>query len=212
MSSDIVKFRMPDGTEVSNDPRWLAEQKMTAQQVALGATPNTGTVGIPDAEMAAQIGGGMAPGQSGQPGVGEAAVASEEELAAGRLDGRVVNLDLADSGDNSSNEEGDPKPDSNEAVLAAREAKAEADEKAAKALQKLADKDQEPGDPDKALGDWTAAQLSFEIARRNQERDADDMIDSSNAKRKSDLVTLLEQDNEAGGTFATADDESNGDS
>ena len=210
MSDDIVYFNMPDGTKVSNDPRWLAEQAHgagadAAMEVALEATPYTGNEGIPDAEMAAQVGGGLAPGQSGQEGVGPSPTASVEEMARGKVTGAVMSHDAADI----ARERGatpdkplvDPPetPDSNEAVLEVREQEQKRQEAAAKAVAALAEAGEDAGDPDKPYSEWSAKQLKAELLRRNSERGADSQIDKSGLKSKKDVAAALEDDDNSRG-------------
>lgn len=199
--SDIVKFLMPDGTEVSNDPRWLAEQKMSLAEVAVQGTPNTGNVGILDALQQAQVGQGIAPGQSGQPGVGEKAVATEEEVARGVVSGKVIQPDdAANAGTPVSVE----NPDSNEAVRLAAEKLAEQEAEAAAALAKLADDGQDPGDPEKPYTEWTGKQLQAEVKVRNASRDDEDKISLTGVKNKGQLADLLTADDEAQADSATS--------
>ena len=51
MTQDMVKFLMPDGTEVSNDPRFGLEEALTK---SLNAQPNRGDVGVTHEEQLAQ--------------------------------------------------------------------------------------------------------------------------------------------------------------
>lgn len=65
-TDEIVVFHMPDGTEVSNDPRWLAEKRMRQGQRDLSSTPYTGNEGVNDKVLQAQTRGdsvAAAPGQ-----------------------------------------------------------------------------------------------------------------------------------------------------
>lgn len=165
MSDDIVKFHMPDGSEVSNDPRWLAQQAADAANQLLDSVPNTGNAGIPDEEMRAQLGGGLAPGQSGQPGVGESPTATVEEMTAGKVTGAVMQTSDAET----ARERGadpvnpavtPPEPkDSNEEVLKTRESKSEGFE------------------------GMTAKELKAEADARG--------VDYSGVTKKSELVALL---------------------
>lgn len=199
---DIVFFLMPDGTKVSNDPRWLMENMYKAQEAALESTPHTGNVGVTDAEQAAQVGGGVAPGQSGQPGVGESAVATAEQVARGRLGGSLVQVADADAARAAGFTEDDPLltrevPDSNEAVLAAREAEAKRQATAKKAQDALAEAGEEPGDLNVPYAEWTAKQLKAEITRRNADRDEDSQIVTKGLTKKSEVAALLDEDDEA---------------
>jgi hypothetical protein len=194
--NDIVTFLMPDGTEVSNDPRWLAKQNAAEYaSELLESVPNTGKAGIPDEDMNAQLGNKMAPLQSGQPGVGENATVTMDEAVAGRFTGQDIQLaDAQVARDNEFDAENPARPapenpDSNEAVLAARE-------KAAKAAAALADAGEEPGDPDEPYEKWTAKQLKAEALRRNADRPPDQQLSFEGVKKKADLAALLDADNE----------------
>lgn len=191
--TDIVYFNMPDGSKVSNDPRWLNDNQAKALEHALDVTPNRGNAGTPDEEQAAQVGGGVAPGQSGQEGVGESATATLDQMLAGQITGAVMQPGDSDLARAAGATPDDPlvsppeTPDSNEAVMAARE-------KAAKAAAALEEAGEEPGDPDVAKSEWTAKQLKAEVLSRNASRPPDAQIDLTGVKRKSDLVEVLEAD------------------
>jgi hypothetical protein len=191
--TDIVYFLMPDGTKVSNDPRWLATRAADAAAELLASTPYRGNEGIPDEEMLAQVGGGVAPGQSGQPGVGESPAATVDQMLAGKVTGAVMNPDAAALATAAGFDPMNPgvptpeTPDSNEAVMAARE-------KAAKAAAALEEAGEDAGDPEVDKEEWTAKQLKAEALARNAARPPDAQIDLSGVKKKSDLVALLKAD------------------
>jgi hypothetical protein len=191
----IVKFLMPDGSEVSNDPRWHAEQAAKAQEELLASTPNTGHAGIPDEEMAAQIGGGLAPLQSGQPGVGENATIENPDTAYDTTGGRLLQRDdrkAADEAGVNPATDGVEVEDSNEKVLDRREEVEQAQQDAADAAAELAA--QEDGDTDKPLSEWSPAALKAEVKRVNAERVAagEEPLDTKGVRKKSELVSLLE--------------------
>ena len=195
-NNDIVMFLNPDGSEFSNDPRWVAEKMAEAREEMLNAKPNTGNMGIPDNEMAAQVGGGVAPLQSGQPGVGENATLDNPDTAFDTTGGRLLQLDdrkAADEAGLNPATDGPEIEDSNEKVLDAREAKEEADAKYAEAQAKLAESDEAEA-PDKPLSEWSTPQLKAELARVNAERAAagQEPLDSKGIRKKSDLASLLE--------------------
>lgn len=209
-NDDIVYFLMPDGTKVSNDPRWLAEQSHgagadAAMAVALESTPYTGNEGIPDAEMAAQIGGGLAPGQSGQPGVGESPTATLDEMLKGQVTGIVGSFDAAEVARERGASPDKPfveppeHPDANEKVLEVRAAEQKRQEQAAKAAAALAEAGEEAGDPSKPYSEWSAKQLKAEVLRRNSERDEAGQIDTSTVKTKKDAAAALETDDQSRG-------------
>lgn len=196
MSDNIVKFRMPDGSEVSNDPRWVQEQMAKAQEELLASRPNSGNVGIPDDEMAAQIGRGVAPLQSGQPGVGDKAVIENPDKAFDKVGGRLLQTsdkDTADQHEVNPATDGEEVPDSNEAVLARREAKEKAQADYAAAMAQLGDDAPQEGQP---YSEWSGPALKAELKRRNAMREAEGVepIDTSGVRRKAALAELLEED------------------
>lgn len=198
--SDMVVFLMPDGSEVSNDPRFGLEEALEEQ---LAAREYSGDAGIPHDEQKAQTQiEHMAPMQSGQPGVGENAVTDPHDLIPNvgtpamviqkedRLEAEAAGADLT----NTSVKDADPV-DSNAAVESARQAKIDAAEEYRKAQEKLGEAGL--GDPEEPFSKWKPAQLRVEIASRNADRAPEDMIDVSGAKKKSDLVKALEADDAA---------------
>jgi len=194
MSDDIVKFLMPDGTEVSNDPRWAAEKMAQAQEDLLGSVPNTGNAGIPDREMAAQTGGGLAPLQSGQPGVGENATIENPDTAYDTTGGRLLQREDRQAADNAGVNpatDGVEVEDSNEKVLDSRDELEKAQEEAASAQAELAS---EETDTSKPYSEWSSAALKAEVKRVNAERAeaGQEPLDTSGVRKKSELVSLLE--------------------
>lgn len=199
--TDIVKFNLPDGSEISNDRRWLAEQDKDLRSILLAASENTGNVGIDDDEMKAQIGGGLAPGQSGQEGVGESPTASPEEMVAGKFTGAVAQVSDAEKAraqgatPDSPAVEAPEVSDSNKAVLAQREKKAKAAQKAAEAAADLGEEG--AGDPEKPYTEWSAKQLKAEVLSRNADRDEAHQVVTKGVKNKADLAALLDADDAA---------------
>lgn len=200
-TKDVVYFLMPDGSKVSNDPRFDQEE---AREELLASTPNTGDAGIPEDEQKAQTQvEHVATLNSGQPGVGENAVPEDPVRDAhGPLGSPAQQRQVEDvqkaqeaGADPSSTSVDDDDPvDSNEAVLKAREAQAKRREDAQKAQEKLGDDG--PGDPEKPYSDWTSKQLKAEALRRNAERGEDNQLDLGKVTKKSQLAKLLEQDDD----------------
>lgn len=206
--SDIVYYLMPDGSKVSNDPRFDLQAALEEQ---LSSRPNTGDVGITPQEFTAQTQTEHPANlNSGQPGVGENAVPDDPAdyiPNVGTPAMRMQKDDLAEAreagADLTNTSTKDPAPvDSNAAVEAARKAKEEADEAVAKARAKLGEED--PGDPEVAYSEWSAGQLRFEVARRNAERDEGAKIDTSGVKKKSQLAALLDEDDASQGANPSA--------
>lgn len=201
MSNDIVHFLMPDGTQVSNDPRFDQDK---AAQAVIESTPNTGTVGFGVEEEKAQTQSEHpASLNSGQPGVGENAVPDNptKDLH-GVLGSPAQQLQkedakaAADAGASSrETSTPDPEPvDSNAAVLALRK------EKASKAKAALEEAGEEEGDAEKPYSEWSAKQLKAEVARRNADgRDEEDLIKVSGLK-KSEVAALLTAEDDAAET------------
>lgn len=198
-TKDMVKFLMPDGTEISNDPRFnIAEMR----EEVLAARPNKGDVGITEDEQKAQTQvEHPATLNSGQPGVGENAVDEDPVKAAHgvlgspaqqRQEEDVKKAQEAGATPHNTSVE-DPEPvDSNEKVEEARKAQVEAREKALKAQESLGDEG--PGDPSQPYSEWSGKQLKAEALRRNAERGEADQLDLSGVTRKSQLAKLLEED------------------
>lgn len=204
-TDNMVLFEMADGTKVSNDPRFGLEEALQKQ---LESEPYRGDAGIPADEQAAQVSvTHPASINSGQPGVGENAVAEDPVRDAhGPLGSPAMQIqkdDLAkaqeDGADQFNTSTDDAEPiDSNQAVIDARKAKEEAAETYRKAQEKLAAADQEEGDPDEPLSEWTGAQLKAEVAKRNADgRDEEKFLKIKSGMRKPDVVKMLEEDTEA---------------
>lgn len=194
-TKDMVVFELPDGTKVSNDPRFDLEEALQSQ---LDARENKGDVGITDAEQKAQTQVVRVidedpedptkelHGPTGSP----AMRLQKEDLAEAREAGASPKETSVE----------DPEPvDSNEAVAQARKELAEAREADAKARAALAEADMEPGDPDTPYAEWTGKQLKAEVARRNADgRDPERFIQLKGGMKKSDVAALLDADDNSG--------------
>lgn len=202
MPKDMVTFLMPDGTEVSNDPEFGLKK---ALQKELDSQEYAGDAGIPEDEQKAQTQvERLASINSGQPGVGpNATVDDPVKDAYGPLGSPAQQRQVEDmqkakeaGGNPKSTAVEDPEPvDSNKAVQEAREAKKKAREAARKAMEKLGEEGE--GDPDQPYSEWSAAQLKAELLKRNAGRDEADQIDTSDLKKKADVVKALEADDAA---------------
>lgn len=201
MSNDMVKFLMPDGTEVSNDPRFGLEEALQKQ---LESTEYTGNAGIPNDEFKAQTQvEHMASLNSGQAGVGENATPEDATRdlhgplgsPAQQIQKDDVKQAKEEGGSPASTTVDDAEPvDSNQAVLDARKAKAEA----AKAALEAAG--EEEGDPNVPYSEWSAKQLKNEVAKRNAARDSDNQLSLKGLKKKEEVAALLEDDDRAQGS------------
>lgn len=202
-TNDMVKFLMPDGTEVSNDPRFGLQDALQKQ---LDAAEYRGDAGIPANEQEAQTQvTHLASIQSGQPGVGENATVDDPvkdahgPLGSPAQQRQVEDMKKAEElgGTPQSTAVEDPDPvDSNEAVQEVRESEKKAREAYRKAQEKLAAADEEEGDPDTPLSEWSAKQLQAEIAKRNADgRSEDDQLKIKKGMKKPDVVAMLEEDN-----------------
>ena len=188
--TDMVKFRMPDGTMVSNDPRFDLDAAMAK---SLENTAQRGSEGPTWDEQQAQILSAGRPEQStGDPTrdlhgpVGSPAqITQKEDAEAAAAAGA--------SPSNTSVDDADPV-DSNEEVAKVRESLAADQEAQARAEAKLGDDG--PGDPDVAYEDWTGKQLLAEVARRNaqEDRDEEDRIEAKKGMKKADVADLLYAD------------------
>ena len=203
---DMVKFLMPDGTEVSNDPRFGLQE---ALQKSLESTPNTGNAGIPQAEFEAQH-QVMHESKlnSGQPGVGPNATLEDPT---GELHGVLGSpaqqrqkedaQKAAEDGASPQNTSvDDPDPvDSNEKVLEVREAVEKARKQALKAATKRAEAEEEPGDGDKPYTEWSSKQLVEELTKRNAARaeTGQDAIEVEGRKTIASVAAALTADDEA---------------
>lgn len=200
--NDMVVFLMPDGSKVSNDPRFGLEEALQKQ---LDAQEYSGDEGITEAEQKAQTQvEHLASIQSGQPGVGENATVDDPirdahgplGSPAQQIQKDDVKQAKEDNGSPKSTSVEDDEPvDSNEKVLEVREEAKKRAEAARKAQEKLGDDG--PGDTDKPLSEWSGAQLKAEALRRNAERDDDNQLDLKGIKTKAQLVEVLEKDNAA---------------
>lgn len=233
--NDMVKFLMPDGTEVSNDPRFDLREALQKQ---LNSTPNRGNVGVTQEEWDAQHQNTrLASINSGQPGVGPNATVddptedlhgplgspAQQRQASG---GQTLDVDRAREagGSPKSTTVKDPEPvDSNERVLEARKAAAERFAKAAKVREGAGE---DPGNTEKPYHTWSAKQLKEEVARRNADGRSEEQELKLSGKNKAEVSAMLEEDDRTvratptGGTGApvrqedldNADDEDDDDS
>lgn len=204
MSTDnMVTFLMPDGTKVSNDPRFDQEK---ALEEMLASKPNSGDVGITHAEQEAQTQvTRVASINSTQPGVGENATVDDPTkdlhgvLGSPAQQAQADDKEKADkagaSTASTSVDDADPV-DSNKAVLEVRK---EAEARSAKALKAEAALGEEgAGDPEKPYTEWSAKQLKAEVARRNAvEGREDNQIELVRGMTKPDVAALLDADDDA---------------
>jgi hypothetical protein len=197
----MVKFLMPDGTEVSNDPRFDLEK---AREEMLASKPNTGDIGTPDDEQKAQtLVEKRASLNSAQPGVGDNPAPEDPVRDAHGPLGSPAQQRQKDDAKQAREEGGSPDSttvdddepvDSNEKVLEARAARQKRMEKAQKAEGKLGEDG--PGDPEQPYSEWSPAQLKAEAFRRNAERDDDNQLDLDGVSTKAQLAEVLERDDE----------------
>lgn len=173
--NDIVTFLMPNGTEVSNDPRFMSERERRAAEIEdLG--PHDGKVGYTEEELIAGTLRGMqlAPLQSGQEGVGENAV--PEGLPSDSipgLTGRDVqeHRDVLMQADVAQDRGVDPTTetvseeevvDSNAEVLRTRQEAAERRQAVPIPGGNADDQNEEAPEPGVPVDDWTVPQLKRE--------------------------------------------------
>lgn len=192
----VVFFEMPGGHKVTNDARYNMFNDEDAREEYLASFADRGRVGSTPEEVAAQTGHGEHPLQSGQDGDFEV-----DDLA---VDGRTVNPDAADAARDAGNTPNDPKvirevSDSNEAVMAVREAEAKRQEAQAEAAGALAAAGGDEGDG--PYEGRTGKQLKAVLARRQAERAAagEDPIDTAGVTKKAQLAALLRQDDDSRG-------------
>lgn len=203
MSTDnMVTFNMPDGTKVSNDPRFDLAQ---AQQKMIDSTPYIGHAGTPVDEEKAQVSvEHLASLQSGQPGVGPNSTLEDPTLDLHGPLGSPAQQKQVEDVRKAEEEGGSPQSttvqdadpvDSNEAVAAVRKAHEEAQEKARKAMEKLGEDGE--GDPDESFADWTGPQLKAEVAKRNADgRPEDEYLVLKSGMKKADVAQMLEDDDD----------------
>lgn len=201
--TDMVKFQMPDGTEVSNDPRFDIAK---AQQKLLDSTPNIGHAGTPVDEEKAQVSvEHLASLQSGQAGVGPNSTLDDPTRDLHGPLGSPAQQRQVEDAKKAQEEGGSPQSttvddadpvDSNEAVAKARKDREAALEKLVKTRQKLTEKDQEPGNPDEPYSEWSGAQLMHEVATRNADegRSQEDHLTVERGMKTSDVAEMLEND------------------
>lgn len=217
-AKDMVMFEMPDGTKVSNDPRFDLEEALTK---SLNSRETTGSVGPTWDEQQAQIlATKIASLNSGQPGVGQNAVPDDNTRDLhGVLGSPAMQSQLAPPGPlaadkakeagaspKSTSVEDDEPEDSNKRVMEVRENQKKAREAYQRAVDKLGEEG--AGDPDKPFSEWTGKQLKAEILRRNADRPEEQHI-KLEGKKVSDAVAALEADNAAqqGGSDAGTNEE-----
>ena len=202
MSKDMVMFQMPDGTKVSNDPRFDLDEAMSK---SLASRPTTGSVGPTWDEQNAQIiAEKLASLQSGQPGVGENATVEDPTRdlhgvlgspAQQRQTEDVKKAQEAGASPASTSVEDDEPVDSNQRVMEVRKAKDEAREAYAKAIEKLGDEGE--GDTNKPYSEWSGKQLLAEVKKRNADPDrAEEDQLKLESRKKDDAVALLEADDQ----------------
>lgn len=201
-TKDMVHFELPDGTKVSNDPRFGLEEALQDQ---LDSSEYTGDAGVhrDDQEAQTQV-THVASMNSGQPGVGDNATPDDAvKDAYGPLGSPAQQMQKDDvkeakeaGASPKSTSVEDPEPvDSNQAVLDARKAREEAAEAFRKAQEKLAAADMEPGDPDQPYSEWKPNQLKLEVARRNADgRDEAQFLKIKAGMKKSDVADMLDED------------------
>lgn len=204
-TKDMVTFNMPDGTKVSNDPRFGLED---ALQKMLESHENKGDMGINFDDQVAQTQvEKVASINSGQPGVGEYATVDDPvrdtygPLGTPAQQRQVEDMEKAKEAGGtpkSTSVDDDDPVDSNEAVLEAQKLRQEQAKKLAKAEANL-DKEG-PGDPEKPYTQWTAAQLKHEVARRNEGRNQDAQLSLKGLKKKAAVAKLLKRDDETQAT------------
>lgn len=197
---DMVYFLMPDGTKVSNDPRFGLEE---ALQTIQDNTEYTGDAGIHPEDQTAQTQvEHPATLNSGQPGVGENAVPDDATrdlhgpMGSPAQQRQVEDMQKAKEADASPNnptvvEDTEPV-DSNQAVLDARAERQDRQRKAQEALEKAGG----PGDPNEPYSEWTNAQIKAEFAVRNAQEDRAEDDRLTMPRKKSEAVELLEQDDQ----------------
>lgn len=201
-TNDMVMFQMPDGTEVSNDPRFDLDEALTK---SLNARPTTGSVGPTWDEQNAQVlAERVASLQSGQPGVGENATVDDPTKDLHGVLGSPAQRVQTEDAEKASKAKAspkstsvdDPKPeDSNERVLAVRKSVEEARKAYAKAVDKLGDEGEGEGTD---YSTWTGKQLKAEVAKRNAQegRDEADQLSIAKGMKVADVAELLKADDE----------------
>lgn len=197
MTKDMVMFNLPDGTQVSNDPRFDLDE---ALEKSLNSRPTTGSVGPTWDEQNAQIiAEKLAALQSGQPGVGENATVDDPTkelhgvLGSPAQQRQVEDLQKAQEAGASpaSTSVEDPEPeDSNERVEAVRKTAEEAAEKLRLAADKLGEDGE--GNPEEPYSEWTGKQLVYEIRKRNADRTEEEQLELP--RKVKDAAALLDED------------------
>lgn len=187
----MVKFLMPDGTEVSNDPRFGLEEALQKQ---LEATPNRGDVGITHEEQVAQTQTErLAPGEDGPIEDPTRSLHGPQGSPAQQrqVEDRKQAQELGGTPKSTAVEDDEPV-DSNERVAEVRRKMAE---RYAKAQEALESSGEEAGNPEEPYSEWSGKQLKAEVARRNADgRDEEQMLKISKGMKIADVATMLEED------------------
>jgi hypothetical protein len=191
MSDDIVFFYMPDGTKVSNDPRWLMQQGKSLSEIQTEGTPNTGyaTPHYQDELISQGQGNADTSNNLGAMVTGASVQHSDRKMA--REEGYDANTPEVTS-----------EPiDINKAVQEARDQRQAARE-AEYERQIAAGSDEESvGDPSVGYEEWNAKQLTAEVKRR---KDAGRKLETHKNMKKADVAQLLTLDDEAQAQEAAA--------
>lgn len=207
MADDIVKFLMPDGTEVSNDPSFDLDGALVE---SLKKTKQRGSEGPTWDEQQAQTQTQGRPEETtGDPTKDLHGVLGSPAQRVQKED--VQEAQAAGASPKSTSVE-DPAPvDSNQEVLKVRESLAADQELARKTAEKLGEDG--PGDTEKPYSEWTGKQLVAEVARRNadEDRTEEDRIEVKKGSRKADVAALLEADDERQASADELDNDAAGD-
>jgi hypothetical protein len=173
----MVTFLMPDGTKVSNDPRFDLEEALRHSSYEQEAQ----TSAVHTAEL--QENKGPEDPNDLIPTLGTGQQVQKDDVK-----------EAAETGATPPTAE---NPDSNEKVAEARKAAEDAQQALLKAQEKL-DEDG-AGDPNVDMDEWTSAQVMYELRRRNAAKaDAGEpLIDLTGVSKKSQVVELLREDDAA---------------
>lgn len=189
---DMVVFQMPDGTKVSNDPRFDLQEALQDQ---LDSTENRGDAGISRAEQEAQM-------QSiHEAPLQENKVDDPDSLLPTVGSGlQVQKEDVKEAQETGATPPTQENPDSNERVEEARKAAKEAAEKLSAAAEKLPEEG--AGDPDTPYEEWKGAQLKYEVARRNtlKAEAGEPLLDMTGVTKRAQVAEKLREDDAAGGS------------
>lgn len=197
-NKDMVVFELPDGTEVSNDPRFDLEEALTK---SLNSRPTTGDVGITWDEQEAMTQATRVAALNAAQEVGDEKISEDptKDLYGplgppAHREQKEDAKEAAEAGGSpqSTTTEDEPPVDANEKVKEVREAKEKAREAHQKALEKLGDDG--PGDPNEPYSEWSPKQLKEEILRRNAEEDRHEDDQLEVPRQKAEAAKLLEDD------------------